>query len=62
MVVLPALQYLYLPRRPAHRAAMAGRGVPVLSQGAGAGSERSQAEGAEGQPPEQAGVRGHFHD
>lgn len=62
MVVLPALQHLHFPRRPPHRAAMAGRCLPVLPQGARTRPERSEAEGAEGQSPEQAGVRGHFYD
>lgn len=62
MVVLSPVQHIHFPGRPAGRAAMARVRLPVLPEGARAGSERSEAEGAESLPPGQAGLRGHVYD
>lgn len=61
MVVFPPLVHIHLPRRPPHRASMAGLRLHVLPQGAGVLAQRPQTEGAEGRA-RQAGVRGHLHD
>lgn len=62
MVVLSTLVDLHVPRGAAGGAAMARLRVRLLPEGARAGSERPQAEGAEGGAAEQTGVRGHLHD
>ena len=62
VLVLPALQHLHLPGRTAGGARVEGVRVPVLPQGNRVRPQWSQAEGAEGGAPGQAGVRGHFHD
>lgn len=62
MVVLSAVQHIHLPGRAARRAAMARVRLPVLPEGARAGAERPEAEGAEGLPPGQAGLRGDLYD
>lgn len=62
MVVLPAVIDRYVPHGAIHRGDMARLRLRMLPQGAGAGAQRPQAEGAEGGAPGQAGVRGHVHD
>lgn len=62
VLVLFAVQHMHVPRRPADSARVAPVRVPVLQQGSRVWAERSQAEGAEGCPTGQAGVRGHVHD
>lgn len=57
-----AVERLYILGRIADRADMASVRVHMLSQGGGIGTERSQAEGAEGRATGQAGVRGNVHD
>lgn len=62
MVVLSPIVDFHIPRGVYGGAGMARVHVYVLPQGARAGSERPQAEGAEGSAAEQTGVRGHLHD
>lgn len=62
MVVFSAVVEFYVHRWFARGAGMARVRVHLLQEGAGAGPERSQAEGAEGGSAEQAGVRGDLHD
>lgn len=62
MVVLSTVVDFHVPCGVAGRAVMARVRVRLLPQGAGAGAQRPQAEGAEGGAPGQTGVRGHVHD
>jgi len=55
VLVLSAVQHLYIPCWPARGATMASLRVRLLPQGAGPGAQRPQAEGAEGLP-QQTGV------
>lgn len=62
MVVLSAVVDFHLPCGVTRGAGMARVRVRLLPQGAGAGPERPQAEGAEGGAAGQTRVRGHVHD
>lgn len=62
MVVFSAVVDFHVPGGPAGGAGMARVRVRLLPQGAGAGPERPQAEGAESGAPGQTRVRGHLHD
>lgn len=62
MVVFPALVLRHFHRGAARRAVMARVRVRLLPQGAGAGTERPQAEGTESRATGQTGVRGNVHD
>lgn len=62
MVVLSAVVDIHVPMRAVRGGAMAPLRVLMLPQGAGAGSQRPQAEGAEGGTPGETRVRGHVHD
>lgn len=62
MVVLSPVVDCHIRRGVYGGGGMANLLVHVLPQGARAGSERPQAEGAEGSAAEQTGVRGHLHD
>lgn len=61
MVVLSSILNLHLFGRSPHRSAMARVRLPLLPQGTGVFSERSQAERTEGGAG-QAGVRGDVYD
>lgn len=62
MVVLSTVQRVHLPGGPTHSPAMEGVRLPLLPEGAGACSQRPQAEGAEGRKAGEAGVRRYLHD
>lgn len=62
VVVLPPIVCLHLPRWPPHRPPLAGLRLPLLQKGAGPRSQWPQAEGAEGRPAGEAGVRGDVYD
>lgn len=61
VLVFFAIQHIHIPCWPAYRATMACIRVHLLPQGAGFGTQRSQAKGAEG-VTQQTGVRGNIYD
>lgn len=62
MVVLSPVVDIHIHCGVVGGAIMARVRVRLLPQGAGAGAQRPQAEGAKGGAPEQTGVRGDVHD
>lgn len=62
MVVLSPVVDLHVPGGAVRGAGMARVRVCLLPQGARAGPQRSEAEGAEGGAAGETGVRGYLHD
>lgn len=62
MVVFSPVVHHHVPGGAHGGAGMARVHVRLLPQGAGAGAQRPQAEGAEGGAPGETGVRGDLHD